>query len=464
MQFKRIETPGISHFAYLLANADGDGLLVDPRRDVDDYLSVAREMAVRIRYIVETHRQEDFVMGSAHLAGLTGAKVIAGDHELFGRTDIRLEDGETFDLGEIRLRALHTPGHTPESMSYAVYATQEDEVPWGVFTGDTLFFGETGRTDLADPNRTQENGALLYDVVHQKLAPLGDTVSVLPAHGPGSVCGSGMMALPSSTLGAERKHNPVFTLSREEFANKKAGERLPRPPYFRHMEKVNLEGGLVPRGRPDAVPLLRPDAFAQGAEEHTCFDTREPEAYAGGHVRDAYAIWLGGLPVFGGWMAQPETEIYLLTDRNADVATAFVHLSRIGLDRVQGALSGGFGAFRQSGRPVFNSLVMTPRELVKQRAEVQILDVRDPDEFASGHIPEARNRYVGDLRESLAELNLEMQRPIVVTCSVGHRAGLAVSILRRAGYADVRNLLGGMKAWQALDLPTEQESSREEQQ
>jgi len=455
VKLRRIETPEISHFAYLIAD-DGEAAIVDPRRDVEEYLSVARDLGVRIRYVIETHRQEDFVMGSAHLAARTGAEIVNGEHDLFGHGDRRLADGDELCLGSLRIRALHTPGHTPESMSYAVYAGAGSDEAWGVFTGDALFFGDTGRTDLPDADAARDNAALLYDMIHQKIAPLGDQALVLPAHGPGSVCGSGMAPLPSSTIGAERRYNVVFTCSRDEFAEKKGSERIPRPPYFRHMEKVNLDGGLPPAGHPDEVALLGVDELAERIEGAYCIDTRQPEAFAGGHVERAYSIWLGGLPVFGGWIAEPDTPLYLVGDRDADIATAFTHLSRIGIDGVRGALAGGFGSWRSSGRPLEFSGVITPRQLAERRDELPVLDVREPDEFASGHIPGARNVYVGHLEDQLDQLSLDRDEPVAVTCGVGHRAGVAVSILRRAGFTDVRNLLGGMKAWSALDLSTEE--------
>ncbi|WP_210425305.1 MBL fold metallo-hydrolase [Spongiibacter thalassae] len=212
-----IETPGIAHYAYLIADG-GEAAIVDPRRDIDDYLTAARQLGSRIRYVIETHRQEDFVMGSAHLAERTGAEVANGEHELFGHGDIRLKDGESFSVGKLTVKALHTPGHTPESMCYAVYAPENEQSPWCVFTGDTLFFGTTGRTDLPDAERSVDNAGLLYDSVHNKIAGLGDRALVLPAHGPGSVCGSGMAERPYSTLGDEKGYNEVFTLSREDFA------------------------------------------------------------------------------------------------------------------------------------------------------------------------------------------------------------------------------------------------------
>ncbi len=454
MKMQRIETPGIAHYGYVIADGT-EAAVIDPRRDVEDYLQAARSMGTRICYVVETHRQEDFVMGAAHLARETGARIVNGDHELFGHGHLRLADGDTFPLGGLTVRALHTPGHTPESMSYAVYGSGEERQPWCVFTGDTLFFGTTGRTDLSDADRAVENAALLYDSVHDKLADLGDTALVLPAHGPGSVCGSGMAERPYSTLGEEKRYNDVFTSSRDEFARSKGGERMPRPPFFRHMERVNLDGGAAPVLRPGDVPMLSVDAFATASEgaDKLVYDCREPEAFAGGHVPGSYSIWLGGMPVFGGWVGDERSPVYLLTDRNADVDTAALHLSRIGIDRVEGALASGFGAWRKSGRPIATAGVVMPRELQEHRDHFQVLDVRDADEFDSGHIPDAHHCYVGHLRQHVHELSLDRELPVAVTCGVGHRAGLGVSLLQRAGFRDVRNLLGGMSAWSALDLP-----------
>lgn len=454
MKLRRFETPAISHFAYLLADG-GEAAVIDPRRDVDEYLEAARELGVAIRYVIETHRQEDFVMGAAHLAERSGARIVNGEHDLFGHGDIRLRDGDTFELGDLRIRALHTPGHTPESMCYAVFQDAGQRA-WGVFTGDALFYGDTGRTDLPDENRSVENAALLYDMIHSKLAGLGDGAQVLPAHGPGSVCGSGMAELPASTLGVEKQYNPVFLKGQEDFAEDKGGERMPRPPYFRHMEEVNLGGGVPPTGR--EIALLGATGFDEALSQAAgglLIDTRGPEAFAGGHLDDAQSIWLSGLPVFGGWIAGPQTHIALVTERDADVELAALHLSRIGIDGARVALAGGFDAWRNAGRPMVRSAVATPRDLRERLDRVHVLDVRDPDEFASGHIPGAQNIYVGYLEDRLSAVDCSPDDPLVVTCSVGHRGGLALSILERAGFTNVRNLLGGMKAWSALDLPRE---------
>lgn len=454
MQLHRFETPGLAHYAYLIAD-EGVGAIVDPSRYVDDYIETARSLGVRIDYVIETHRQEDFVMGSAHLAELTGAKVVNGRHACFGRGHLRLADGHTFDIGGLTIRALHTPGHTPESMSYAVFASEAPKRAWGVFTGDTLFFGDTGRTDLPAAEKSVDNAALLYDSVNTKLAPLGDATLIFPAHGPGSVCGSGMAPRPMSTIGAEKLYNPVFILDREAFAAEKGGERIPRPPYFRHMEDVNLLGGLPPVAH---VPrLLSAEELSDRPGDSILIDTREPEAYAGGHIGGAYSVWLGGLPLFGGWVAAHDSEVYLYADSVSDVEVAIRYLGQIGIDGVRGILRGGFGTWRSSGRPIERAGVITPRELAERLDDFTVVDVREDDEVARGRIPGARHIYVGYLEEALPALELDRAKPIAVTCGVGHRAGVAASILRRAGYEHVYNLLGGMTAWQRLRLRTEAE-------
>jgi hydroxyacylglutathione hydrolase len=236
---------------------------------------------------------------------------------------------------------------------------------------------------------------------------------------------------------------------------KKGGERLPRPPFFRHMEKVNLQGGIEPILRPGGVRLVGVEEFDAACAGKLVYDTREPEAFASAYIHGSYSIWLGGLPVFGGWVGDAESPVFLVTDRDDDVDTATLHLSRIGIDNVQAALAGGFGSWRNSGNPMARAGSITPRELYAALEQFQVLDVREPDEYDAGHIPSARALYVGYLPERLHELDLSRDKPVAITCAVGHRAGLGVSLLLREGFHDVRNLLGGMSAWQALELPVE---------
>ena len=249
MFFKRLKASGLGQNSYMLGCGHGVAMVIDPRRDVEEYLELAQNNGLSIAYILETHRQEDFEFGSRTLAEATGAQIVTGRHELFGQSDIKLGNGQELKAGTTRFVAFETPGHTPESMTYAAYPKGAGKKCWGIFTGDTLFVSATGRTDLSDPAKTRENAGILYDSILEKIAPLGDQALIFPAHGAGSACGGNISDRDDSTLGIEKETNLVFKTSREEFMDHKVAEKLPRPPYFSHMEKVNLQGGrALPEG------------------------------------------------------------------------------------------------------------------------------------------------------------------------------------------------------------------------
>jgi len=452
MFFQRVKTPGLGHNAYVIGCGDGLAVVVDPRRDVAEYLQLARDNDLRIAYCIETHRQEDFEFGSASLAEISGAKILAGKHPLFGRVDVQVGDGEEFRVGTTRFVALATPGHTPESMSYAVYPKDAGDQCWGVLTGDTLFVGDSGRTDLSDPERTEENAGILFDSVHRKLAPLGDQALLLPAHGAGSACGGNISERDQSTLGIERATNPVFKKSRAQFMAQKAAEKLPRPPYFAHMEVVNLEAGRpVPPSPGDRV--LVPEVFHERAKGAVVIDTRSPDAFAGAHIPGAYNVWLEGLSTFGGWLADERTSLFLVVEQPAMAAGAIARLARIGIDGVEGVLVNGVEAWREAGLPIESLGTTSASEtaLLNQDGNLYILDVRDDMEWDEKHIPGAHHSFVGYLEQNLPAVPKD--RRIVAHCSVGHRSGLAVSILQRNGFTNVHNMLGGITAWEKLGLP-----------
>lgn len=454
-----MKTKGLGHNAYILGCGEGLAVVVDPRRDVSEYLRLARENDLSIAYCFETHRQEDFEFGSANLAEMTGAKILAGTHALFGRVDVPIADGEQFKIGTTRFVALSTPGHTPESMCYAVYPEDAGEKCWGVFTGDTLFVGDTGRTDLSDPAKTAENAGILYDSVHKKLAPLGDQAIILPSHGAGSACGGNISERDDSTLGIERATNPVFKKSRKEFADLKVSEKLPRPPYFSHMETVNLAAGR-PMPSPAGDRVLAPKEFHSHLKEGLVIDTRSPEAFAGAHIKGAYNIWLEGLPAFGGWIANERTNIFLIVEQPDKAPAAVASLARIGIDSVEGVMVKGVEAWREEGFPIESLGTTSAQETARwmQEEPTYVLDVRDDMEWNEKHIPDAHHTFVGYLEENPPQLSKE--RRIVVHCSVGHRSGLAVSILRRQGFTDVYNMLGGLTAWEKLGLPLERHQDK----
>ncbi|MGZ8394881.1 MAG: MBL fold metallo-hydrolase [Nitrospira sp.] len=453
MFFQRIKTPGIAHNAYLIGS-NGIGVLIDPRRDVDEYFEVARTNKLAIRYVLETHRQEDFVLGSSAIRRRCGAKIVSGKHKYFAHSDLRLADGEDLEVGQLLFRCLYTPGHTPESVSYAVYFQDKPDSAWAVFTGDALFVGEAGRTDLPDVDKTAENAAILFDSIHNKIKPLGDQTLLYPAHGAGSVCGGNIADYDESTLGFERNYNPAFTQTREEFIQLKLKERIPRPPYFRLMEKLNLKGGLALSQYADMIPSLLPRDFKRESTKGIVIDTRLPAAFGGGHIPGSYSIWLDGLPVFGGWIADDKVPVYLVLDRPDDLEEACIHLQRIGVDNIRGVLAGGFEGWRDAGLEISMSGTLSVTSDALQRKGTTILDVREISEFEEGHIRGSRHAYVGFIPElGTVGRQLDRKQPLAVTCSVGHRASLAVSMLLRMGFRNVFNLLGGMTAWTQLDKP-----------
>ena len=428
--------------------------MIDPRRDIDDYLRLARENDLSIAYVLETHRQEDFEFGSRTLAQATGAMIVGGAHALFGEMDVTLEDEEELKVGTTRIVALATPGHTPESMTYAVYVKDSGDKCWGVFTGDTLFVGDTGRTDLPDPEKTGENAGILYDSVHRKIARLGDQTLLFPAHGAGSACGGNISERDDSTLGIEKATNPVFSKSRRDFVAHKLAVKMARPPYFKHLEKVNLLPGR-PLKSPSSAQVLQPSEFQRRMKEGLVIDTRSPEAFAAAHIPGAYNIWLNGLPAFGGWIANENTRIFLVADGLKAMELAVVSLARIGIDTVEGIVANGIEGWRDQGLPLESLGTTNASETANwmQQGLVHVLDVRDDYEWDEKHIPGAVHCFVGYLEDKLPLLPKDSE--IVVHCNVGHRSGVAASILKRNGFTHIHNMLGGITAWEKLGLPLE---------
>jgi hydroxyacylglutathione hydrolase len=459
MFFRRVQTPAIAQLSYVLGGGDArTAIVVDPRRDVAVYLRLARDAGLAITHVLVTHRQEDFVLGARALCDATGAKLVTGAHDRFGESDVRLGDGDELDAAGVRLRALRTPGHTPESTCYAIFVPEAPRSAYGVFTGDTLFAGATGRTDLVDAAKAGEHAELLWDAAHDRLLPLGDQALIFPAHGPGSICGRAIAPRPETTLGLERVCNPVFTTPRDAFARAKADERVPRPPYFGPLALLNARGGAPLARDLDAIPALEARAFWAAAQGGALvIDARSPEAFAGGHLPGALSIVRAGLGLYAGWVVPRDARVLLVLDAEADAPEAATELARIGLDGAIGVLAGGFAAHRDAGLPVERTGTITPAELRRRletsRGDTVLLDVREAREVASGAIEGARAEFFGDLPSRLPSLGLRPETPVVVTCSVGQRASLAVSLLARGGHRNVHNLLGGVSAWRAMGLP-----------
>ncbi|MDD5083185.1 MAG: rhodanese-like domain-containing protein, partial [Dehalococcoidales bacterium] len=368
---------------------------------------------------------------------------------------LTLRDGDEFRVGRLKLTAIHTPGHTDESTSYVVADLTTGDIPVLVFTGDTLFVNDVGRTDLYGPEETQRLATSLYDSIFNKLLPLGDGVIICPAHGGGSVCGLNIASRKESTLGTERLQNPLLQIGdKMAFVARKVAERPELPPYFRQMEKYNLYGPPRLKCLPLPVPLTAPEFKKHIEQGAVVVDTSEPAAFGGAHIKGAYSIWLAGLPAFAGWVLSYEKLILLVLEDESHVDKAVRYLMRAGYDRIAGYLKGGIESWYNAGFPTENLPLLSVHELkekMEHNKELLVIDARGYDEWQSGHIKGTRHTYVGHLEERLSEIPRD--RPVAVICSVGHRAGLGASVLLRAGYREVYNVLGSVRAWRAAGFP-----------
>jgi len=453
MIFHRIKSEGTAHNSYLIGSGR-EAAVIDPRRDCEVYIELAKLHGINIRRIFETHRNEDYAIGSIELRQRTGAEIYHGPG-LQWKYGVTLEDGQKFRIGSLYLKPLHTPGHTDESMSYVVTDDPSSEIPLMVFTGDVLFVNDVGRSDLYGSEEAPRLAECLYDSIFGKLLPLGDGVIICPAHGAGSVCGKSIANRDESTIGIEKIRNPWLQIkSREEFVTLKTAEKLERPHYFRQMEKYNLEGPPLLGNLPSPEPLT-PEQFREKMESGAVVvDTGLPSAFGGAHIKGAYSIWLDGLPVFAGWVLPYDKPILLVPENNRDIDTAVRYLVRAGYDRIEGYLYGGTEEWYNSGYPVEQLSLLSVDKLHERLSNADdfvVLDVKEEDEWDTGHLEGAIRIYTGHLEERLDDIPNGQE--IAVMCTVGHRGGLAASILLRAGFEGVHNVLGGFEAWTNAGYP-----------
>jgi hydroxyacylglutathione hydrolase len=449
MIFKRIRSEGLAHLSYFIGSGS-EAIVIDPRRDCKEYASIARNEGMKIKYIFETHRNEDYVVGSPELEHLTGAEIYHGKGVDFKYGNY-VSDGQNFLFGSLRLTAIHTPGHTDESMSYVLADLEAGDEPVMVFTGDTLFIGDVGRTDLYGPDEAPRMASNLYDSIFTKILPLGDEVILCPAHGAGSMCGGAIGTREHSTLGLERIQNPALRYNnKDDFVNHKLQERLELPPYFRQMEKYNLEGPSLMRDLP--VPaLLSPVEFRAEMEKGALvIDTRLPHSFGGAHIKNTYSIWLEGIPSFAGWLLPYDSPVLLVVEDKGHLETAVRYLVRLGYDNIAGFLNGGIAAWYIEALPIQGVNLLSVHDLkdkLEKDEELFILDVRSDGEWESGHIEGARHIYVGHVKDNLDMIPKHCQ--VVVYCGSGRRSNIAASVLKMNGYNKIFNVLGSMSAWKS---------------
>ncbi len=455
MKFVQYYLDCLSQASYLVGDeSTGRAVVVDPRRDIDEYVRDAAEMGLTIELILETHFHADFLSGHLELAAATGAEIAFSSVATPEFASRKLADGERIVLGEVELEILHTPGHTPESMSIVVWEHAGDAVPYGVLTGDTLFIGDVGRPDLlASIGFTRDELAeKLYDSIHQKLLPLPDATRVYPGHGAGSACGKNLSTDTWSTMGDQKVNNyALLAGDKATFIDLVTEGQPPAPEYFVYDAVLNRQDRelLDESAMPDALGLAEFEARVAGGA--MILDGRDPEDFAHGHLLGSINVGLKGrYAEFAGSVIPTDADIVLVVD-DGFALEAKNRLARIGFDRVVGYLASPLVAMSENPDKVSQASRLTAFEFQGRRAEIdglQVVDVRNPGEIKLGSIPGAAEIPVGQL--SVRGRELDPATPTVVFCAGGYRSSVAASLLRQQGFTDVSDILGGYGAWSEL--------------
>lgn len=464
MYFKPYYLGCLSHASYLLAGSNGEAVVIDPRRDVEEYLADAQAAGLKIRHIIETHLHADFVSGHVELARRTGATIYLG-----AKADAKfpyhpVQEGDEIVLDDLLLRFLETPGHTPEGITLLVYPKGE-EIPKYAFTGDTLFIGDVGRPDLVGSRgfTPSEMAKMLYRSLQAELLPLPDSTEVWPAHGAGSACGKALSDERVSTIGKEKATNPALRLVLEgdeagfvKYATEGLGNA---PQYFSHDAAKNRDGALsIADILANAKPLSPAEVEAQLEDTVIVLDTRSSEAFGQGHIPGAIHIQLEGK--FAPWVGStlsPHTPLIIVAEDDKQ-EEALTRLARIGYEYLLGWLEGGMERWRKESGEVVTVPQLLPSTLKKELEEGKtplLLDVRNDEEWEAGHLGNALHIPLPSLENRLSEVP---QEPLYVMCGSGYRSSIACSLLQRAGYREITNIVGGWAGWLAVQEASESEA------
>ena len=444
---------GLGHASYLVGDADaGLAAVVDPRRDVDAYLDLARAEGLRIVEILETHVHNDYVSGAEELRQRTGATVRASTIAALTRPHEAIADGDELHLGSLRFRVLATPGHTPDHVSFAVADLSRSTDDWVLFAGGALLVGTAARPDLlGGPEEAARAAAVEFATLRDRIAPLPDWVELYPTHGAGSLCGSGIGGKRWSTIGYERRHNPALLQpDADAFRQFILTDQPTVPAYWRRMRALNQAGAAPLAGLGEPRPMTVEAVEHAAGHDAVVVDARDPEVFAAGHIPGSFGIGLGD--TFGTWVGSvvpADRELILVLTHDDDVASALAQLRRAGYDRVAGYLVGGFDAWQANGNDIARLDTRTADDLASQIASgaVRVLDVREANEWRAGHIAGAIHIPGGALPRRLDEVPSD--RPLAVVCAGGYRSTVAASVLERAGRDHLINMIGGVTAYEA---------------
>ncbi len=448
MYFEQFYLGCLAHASYLLGS-EGEGIVVDPQRDVEIYLEAAQKQGLAIRHIFETHLHADFVSGHRELAARTGATIYLSRAAGATFPHVAVDDGYKLQVGKLNLEVLATPGHTPESISLLVTDEENAQKPWAVLTGDTLFIGDVGRPDLSPTHTPVQLAGMLHDSLNQKLMTLPDGVLVYPAHGAGSLCGRNMRAERFSTIGTERLTNYALQIKdRDEFVRQMTSNLPARPDYFLEDAAINRAGAPALSDLPELKPIAPQELKAMLDKGAVALDVRPGDEFIAAHVPGSVSIPLSGQ--FASWAGAVlglSAKPVLIAANAEQFSEARVRLARIGIEDVAGYLQGGVEGWREAGLPVAQVQQITAQELASRMASgsIGVLDVRREAEFETGHIEGADWHPLDRFKAALPEIAKDA--PIAVHCKGGYRSLIALSLLQRAGYHNVVDLAGGFDAW-----------------
>lgn len=450
MKFKQFYLGCLAHASYYIGSGE-EAAIIDPQRDVQQYIDEAEANGQKIKYVIETHSHADFVSGHLELAAKTGAQIIYGQRANTEFPTLKVKDGDVLNVGSIELKFLETPGHTPEGITILAKDGENADVPMKMFTGDTLFIGDVGRPDLIGSKgfTAEQMGAMLYDSLHEKILPLPDETEVYPAHGAGSLCGKSLSKETWSTLGEQRKFNYALKpMTKEEFIKVVASDQPEVPAYFPVSASQNLKGSASLEDLPKPAKLTTEEIIGF---DGIVVDVRQNTEYGAGHVPNSINIGLGGqFASWAGTLIPIGTPVALVAETQEQIDEAFMRLARVGIETTKGFIL--ISDFNAEKKTVGQVRVEKVKEAVAGES-VQFVDVRRPAEHANGHAASALNIPLDRLSREIDVLNPEL--PTYVICQSGYRSSLGTSILENAGFKEIYNVTGGTKAWMEAELPTE---------
>jgi hydroxyacylglutathione hydrolase len=447
---------GLGCASYLVGcEAKGEAAVIDPDRDVRRYIEAAEKKGMKITHIIETHLHADHVSGNTDLADRTGAKIYLHQEAQAEFPHEILNNGDVLELGAVRILARHTPGHTPESLTLFVSDTTRSEKPWMALTGDLLFVGDVGRPDLVGPEAARGLAGKLYDSLFGEMLKHDDGLLIYPGHGSGSLCGRSIGSVRSTSLGFERHSNPSLAIKeRERFVGYMTSNLPEQPGNHGHIKSLNRKGP-TPIGDIDTKPLSTRESIAIFQRGAALLDTRTKDAYIEKHVPGSVHIPLEEISSRVGFVLPPSLPVVLLLDDSGDYEGAVLSLARVGFEKVEGFLVEGMEGWQKAGLPVTSGDVedVSPQELdalLKDGSKPLVLDVREPWEYAQGHIPGAKLMPLGQLSSLASEL--DPSEPVAVVCASGNRSQSAAALLGQKGFNKIYNLADGMYAWQSAGM------------